>query len=230
MRRHTFAVVVGLSGLLGGFWVTACSVDTNGAAPSPARRRSSMEPVVADGTSDQSVPADVVEPEEATTDASARHPDAGGGDGAAEAAAAPCSAANCGRACCGDKCVDRTCQGCASGSLFCPYSTTIPNSNGECVASCFSCQALGADGGVACFSCASGATQGTCAASLDQCASDTAAGACACAPDAGACPGATQVCVESDGGGTCLSCGMLGTQGLTCSSGSTCAQGSAACQ
>jgi hypothetical protein len=226
MLRHTF-VAVGLSGLLGGFWVNACSVDTNGAAPEP--NEASVDGATTDSTADAMASADAVEPREATTEASTVPPlDAG--DASIEAGATKCSASNCGGACCGDKCV-ASCQGCASGSLFCPFSTTISNSNGECVASCSSCQALGTDGGVACFSCGAGGTQGSCAATIDRCAADTTAGACPCAADAGNCPGATQVCVVNDGGtGACVPCGAQGTQGLGCSGGATCAEPTSTCQ
>jgi hypothetical protein len=233
MRRHTFAVVIGLSGLLGGFWVTACSVDTNGAAPEPSEA-SIDGSVVADSTAppDAMTPeSDVVgtEPKEAEPDVETSVTEAG--------PQAECNASNCNGACCGTHCVSKTCAGCNLGTLFCPFSTTVVNSNGTCVSSCASCNTLGVNAGVACFSCASGPATGTCAATAAQCPAGLNTGACPCtSTDAGSCPGTTQVCVvpqPSDGGdeggvGTCLTCGQVGTQGLSCQSGA-CSQNSSAC-
>jgi hypothetical protein len=58
--------------------------------------------------------------------------DGGGTDAAA------CTSANCAGACCGNLCL-QTCAGCGSGTLFCVYSTTVVNSNGQCVPSCSTC-------------------------------------------------------------------------------------------
>jgi hypothetical protein len=225
MRRSTFAIVIGLSGLLGGFWISACSVNTNGAAPAP--NDAASEASVADSTADANERDVVVEPTvDAPTEATAPRDAGDAGDANAET----CTPANCAGACCGNHCVSRDCQGCATGLLFCPYSTTVPNSNGECVASCSSCLALSADGGVACFSCSSGGSQGTCAAAIDQCPTDLASGACPCSlPDAATCPGNAQVCAGTDGG-ACIPCGQPGTQGLSCRGGAACAEATATCQ
>src|SRR5579859_1545826 len=224
MRRHTFLLVIGLSGLLGGFWINGCSVDTNGAAPEPSDAAS--EASIADGAGD-ATGKDVVEPPaDAPADTSAVDDAGDAGDGNAET----CTASNCAGACCGNHCISRSCQGCATGSLFCPYSTTVPDSNGECVSSCSSCQALGAGGGVACFSCTSSGPQGTCAATVDQCPADIGTGACPCSlTDAGTCPGHGQVCAGTDSG-VCVPCGSQGTQGLNCGGGATCSQATATCE
>jgi hypothetical protein len=233
MRIRGLASALCLSGGLVGFGVAACSLGVNGSAPvlSDASMEASVEASSqSDGSADGTVPVeDVKQPEDTalSTDAESIEGSAGdagdGGDGAG------CNAFNCPGACCGNKCVARTCAGCDVGSLFCTYNATIPNSNGQCVSSCATCNAFGNDGGVACFSCASSPPVGTCQATTSQCPKDMNGGACACsAGDGGACPGATQVCVSS-GGGTCLSCGQPGTQGMSCAQGSSCNQTSAAC-
>lgn len=226
MRRHTFPVVIGLSGLLGCFWINACSVDTNGAASSP------NDASTTDGSMDSTTPEDVAVPEAAADAPHEAAVDAGAIADAHAEAAATCSAANCPGACCGNRCVAKSCAGCNVGTLFCPFSTTVPNSNGQCVSSCGSCSALGADGGVPCFSCASGPPVGTCAGSIDQCPATASSGACACTSgDAGSCPGAAQVCIATDDGSapTCISCGTLGTQGLDCAGGQRCNEADSTC-
>jgi hypothetical protein len=229
MRRSTFAIVIGLSGLLGGFWISACSVNTNGAAPEASD--AAPEASIADSTAD-APDKDVVEP---TVDAPTETSAPGDAGDAGEASAETCTPSNCAGACCGNHCVSRSCQGCATGSLFCPYSTTVPNSNGECVASCSSCSALGPGGGVSCFSCAGSSPIGSCVTTVDQCPSDPNGGACRClSGDAGGCPGSTQVCVTFGAGedaatAACLNCGLAGTQGLRCKSGQSCDQAMAAC-
>ena len=153
--------------------------------------------------------------------------DGGGTDAAA------CTAANCGGACCGDRCIDRTCAGCSLGGLFCPYSTTVPNSNGQCQSSCATCAPDGTGLRVACFSCTSSSSPaGTCAGSGNACPTTSMTGACPCSSaDAGTCPGLTQVCASGAGAGNgaCLTCGQLGTQGLACKGGPACDQINAAC-
>ncbi len=182
MRTHTFPFVIGLSGLLGVFWINACSVDTNGAAPEPSD--AAADSAVTDGSGDSTVPKeDVVAPLEAAADAPHETSTLDGGHAPD---AAGCDPSNCAGACCGDECVDRSCAGCNMGTLFCPFSTTVPNSNGQCISSCSTCSVVATDGGVPCFSCANGSPVGTCAATIDQCPTDTNRGACPCSSgDAG---------------------------------------------
>ena len=236
MRTHALLAVVGVSGLLGGFWVTACSVDTNGAAPEPedASDGSTTDASVADTSTDATV-GDGAQPDSGSKDGSAL-------DGHLETStdAAACNATNCGGACCGDVCVARTCEGCNVGTLFCGYNGgAIQNSNGFCVASCSACTSGdgGADGGptaeLACVTCNGAATTASCVTSLDQCPATTSAGACGCAAndagEAGACPNGTQVCVAPDAGAACLTCGQPGTDGQPCGNGTTCNESAALC-
>lgn len=224
MRQHTSVVVIGLSGLLGGFWVTACSVSTNGVA-SETGDASPDASVVDSGAPDTTMPEkDVgVPPMEATVDTGPQ-PDVGPPE---------CNSSNCNGACCGTKCVSKSCAGCSEGTLFCPYSATVFNSNGLCVSSCDQCGGTG-DAGITCFSCLNGARTGSCATRIENCPSSASAGACPCADgDAGACPSPSQVCIGAgiDGGapGLCVSCGLSGTQGLACANGGACDSTNAFC-
>lgn len=232
MRTLGLAAIVAAFEVLGGTWVVACSVDTNGTRVVP--EDSSPEGSALDGTTegsdDASASHDVVaEPvEENVVEAS--HADAateGGGN------APKCTSANCPGACCGDQCiVDRSCAGCASGNLFCPYSTTVVSPNGQCVSSCSTCTPEGVELSVACYSCGSAQPAGSCAGTANDCPVSLAAGACPCSSgDAGACPGPYQVCLGSGDAGNpaCLSCGQPLTQGQPCGDGLACNETKAAC-
>ena len=251
MRTHTF-IAVGLSGALGGFWVNACSVDTNGAAPEP------NDGSVADGTPDVTTPpADVVEPKEAAVDARMTT-DTGVADGGD---AAVCNATNCGGACCGNQCVPRTCAGCANGSTFCPFSAGQLGLGGSCVSDCSACDVGDAGPAIACFACGAGTRVTSCAPNPSGCPSTLLMGACSCnSADAGQCPGPDQACVvahqqtgeaeagDQDAGepaasqdagnlsggnqgasGICLTCGQTGTDGQPCPNGKTCVEATGTC-
>jgi hypothetical protein len=231
MLRHTL-VVVALSGVVGGLWVSACSVDVNGAAPVPEDASADADAaIMADGTADTTVPEDVVEPKEATIEAAAS---GDAGDGGTEAESPTCNASNCGGACCGNQCVPRTCAGCATGPTFCPYSLSASSSNGTCVSDCSACNPGDASPLFSCASCAAGSPVVTCAASPTQCPAALAAGACPCSQaDSGAvtCPVATQIClVPTTGPSTCLTCGQPGTQGQSCGNGKICVEAKALCE
>jgi hypothetical protein len=217
--------------VLGGGYVAGCTVGTNGTSPvADAMVDSSMDGVVeeaaVDASTDVTVPKDVAVPPEAANDGpdETSVPDA-------KSDAPTCTAMNCGGACCGSRCVARSCAGCEVGALFCPYSSTVPNSNGQCLASCSSCQVDGTATNIACFSCGSGSPIGTCQTTVAACPADTDGGACLCSPDAGnagdagTCPNSTQVCK----GHACLTCGQSGTQGQQCVGGQSCNQTNAAC-
>lgn len=216
-----------------------CDVGTSGAASvgvDAAFDAGVGEDATTDATVDATfAEADVIQPEEVVIDAAGDAPSDGSGfagldsGGDATVDGSTCSASNCGGACCGDRCIAATCQGCGTGSLFCPYSATVPDSNGECVASCAACAAFGPGGGVTCFSCAGGPAVGTCTAGASVCPASTSAGACSCS--AGSCPGATQVCASGDDDASiCLTCGQAGTQGLPCATGQSCDQADSACE
>ena len=145
MLRHTF-VVVGLSGMVGGFWVNACSVDTNGAAGEP--EDAGVDAVVVDSTADRTVPDDAMEPKDAAMEASVPPRDAG--DGATEAAAG-CNATNCGGACCGDKVRAEDVRGMCDRCAFCPFNLSVFGSNGTCVPDCSSCDPTDASAHVCVF-------------------------------------------------------------------------------
>ncbi len=227
MHKLTLERVVLGFWILGGGWIAACTVGTNGTAMITG------DASVADGgtdagaldetpaATDVTVPMeDVVTPVEATTDAPSETSVADTGTDAPT-----CTALNCGGACCGNRCVPRSCAGCQIGTLFCPYSSTVPNSNGQCLGSCASCVVDGTAMNAACFSCASGSPIGSCATTATSCPADTDSGACSCSSDAGSCPGSTQVCK----GRACVSCGQSGTQGQQCASGQSCDQTNAVC-
>lgn len=233
MHKLTLERVVLGFWILGGGWIAACSLGTSGTATTTndasvdgGKDTGALDEPAIDGPTDVTVPvADVVTPVEATTDAPI---EASATDTGTDAPT--CTAANCGGACCGNVCVPRTCVGCQIGTLFCPYSSTVPNSNGQCLGSCSNCTVDGTSLNAACFSCASGSPIGTCAASATSCPADTDSGACSCssngnASDAGGCPGSTQVCR----GHACVSCGQNGTQGQQCGTGQNCNQTNAVC-
>jgi hypothetical protein len=143
-----------------------------------------------------------------------------------------CNAANCGGTCCGDECIlALDCTSCSAGKFFCPYSFTVPLSNGKCVSACNGCDTDQTVSAVGCFACGAGNTPAACAASVAICASTTAEGACTCT-SSGDCPGATQVCALGDAAsvGVCLSCGQPETDGLACTGGKTCNQASLSCK
>jgi hypothetical protein len=225
MLRRTFFAMSGLAAFAG-LGIGACSFSTNGNAPFALDAS-------ADVTSVPEAGPDVAEPFEATIEDAARMDavvDAPEDVGAPDAPT--CTAANCAGACCGDRCVDTSCAGCNVGSLFCPYSTTVFGSNGQCVSSCSACLPDGIPLAVACFSCSGASHAGACAASASNCPATLGSGACPCAGgDAGGCPGASQVCAPgaADASAACLTCGQAGTQGQACHSGSTCNQTSGAC-
>jgi hypothetical protein len=223
--------------------LAACGLGTSGTlsvadAMADAETVDALEDATAvDGSADRTIPADVVTPSEAATDAPAEAEVAD-----AESDGPGCTPLNCGGACCGNRCVATTCAGCEVGALFCPYSTTVLGSNGQCVASCSSCNSGGTPLPVGCFSCASSSPVGACAASVSSCPADLDGGACPCsggtdagdaghAADAGdagvptSCPGSTQVCR----GQACVTCGQAGTQGKSCGNGQACIQSNLAC-
>ncbi len=256
MRKSVIRHLVLGVGVLGGCGLlAACGLGTSGTlsvadAMADAETVDALEDATAvDGSADRTIPADVVTPSEAATDAPAEAEVAD-----AESDGPGCTPLNCGGACCGNRCVSRTCAECEIGTLFCPYSTTVLGSNGQCVASCSSCNSGGTPLPVGCFSCASSSPVGACAANVSACPADVDSGACACsfgadagtgvdagdaghsadagdggdagsAGNPGSCPGSTQICR----GHACVTCGQGGTQGLSCGSGQACNQSNAAC-
>ena len=226
MHKLTLERVVLGFWILGGGWIAACTVGTNGTATiigdaSEEDGGTDTGEVATDAAMDVTVRMeDVVTPVEATTDAPSETSVADTGSDAPT-----CTAANCGGACCGNRCVPRSCAGCDVGTLFCPYSFNVPNSNGQCLATCSTCQTDGKPTNVGCFSCATGSPLGSCTTTATACPADTDSGACSCSGDAGSCPGSTQVCR----GRAWVSCGQSGTQGQNCGGGQSCDQTNAAC-
>jgi hypothetical protein len=150
MRKYTSWAIFGLIGSLPAVLVAACSVGTNGTGPE--RGDGSSEGSLADASStDDTAEGDaVVADHAATTDARVMDTSADvalENEAAADATDAVadahpdgplCTSSNCGGACCGDECVN-ACTDCTVGTLFCPFSTTVVNPNGQCVASCSTC-------------------------------------------------------------------------------------------
>jgi hypothetical protein len=222
MATVTQILFLGMGVFGAGSWIAACSTGNDGTDQTRDAGMDTSEVGSADGTFDSGVEAaspDVGSDVMSNADAS---------DGRV-----PCTVSNCGGTCCGDRCIlDLTCAGCSEGTFFCPYSFTVPFSNGKCVSSCSACDTVQADAAVACYSCGPGTTPVSCAATAAQCPTSGSAGACACSAGDGGCPGATQVCMgESDADpGICLSCGQSGTDGLPCGGGKTCTEATSTCQ
>ncbi len=192
---------------LGGAGLSACSTGTSGTGPGlDASTKDAAPDTGVDAGADAQ--ADTGTPLDASDEGDAFE-------------ASTCNASNCGGACCGDRCVPRTCAGCSSGTLLCPFMLGVAGGvGGTCVSDCASCLAGGVKAGIACFSCAGRAPTGECAASPVSCPTAADAGACACDPgDAGSCPGTMQVCGPE---GACLACGQPGTDGLPCGNGHGC--------
>jgi len=209
--RRAFIAAALTLGCAGAIASVACSLATQG--------KEAAGPVV-DATSealnDAVIEAPLVDAQDAAVDASE-----GGGD-----SGSTCNAVNCGGACCGDQCVSRTCQGCALGTLLCPYVPGNVGANGACVADCSQCDAGGVAQPSVCWACGQTTPAGSCTNDPNTCPAALDAGACACeGGDAGVCPGATQVCA----GDTCLTCGQASTDTLACKGGKDCTQFSAAC-
>lgn len=223
----------GLAGGVGivavGLAIAGCSSSGSGGEPKEA----GADGTVADSSGDVATDSVQDSPSGDTVTSDA-------GDGGVEAdaavedaeAAVPCNSTTCGGACCGGTCV-HSCATCDAGSLMCPFSTTVLNSNGFCVDSCSACDAGGAGAPVSCAACSFGTLQTACAPSATQCSADINSGACSCTGgDAGACPLSTQVCSPGDAGlanAACLTCGQSGTDGLQCSGGGSCTQATGAC-
>ncbi len=234
-QKHVLFLGVGAVGALSSaLWMAACGTGSGGTGQVADAAQDVNEASTADGagegsTAESGADAGV----DARADASSDAPSDVLAEGDGNDGGAGCNVTNCGGACCGDKCVS-SCTGCAEGTSFCPFSTTVPNSNGKCITACAACDSPGfADGGVTCFSCAGGTPPIMCEPTLAECATSASLGACSCASgDAGSCPGAMQVCSAPDAAApmTCLSCGQEGTDGLSCGNGKTCHQASSTCQ
>src|ERR1019366_1449174 len=184
MRTLTLAAIVAGFEVVGATYVAACSVSGDGTRAAPGDASSSdvtIDSPASDGATEGS--PDVVSHEvvvEAAEDATEAAVDAGSD-------VAACTPASCPGACCGNRCVlEQTCGGCSAGALFCPFSTTVVNSNGQCVASCSTCAAEAIDLKVACMSSGSPAS-GTCVASASDCPTSAATDAGPCSSGDGSC-------------------------------------------
>jgi len=151
--------------ILGAICLLACSPGIAGEAPAAdaetnelvIRDASSVSDVTIDSV-EESVNTDTSYSEEISSDDAASSEDAesdvmsfeqddGASDGSdassasdasspGDASGGACNQTNCGGACCGELCVSRTCDGCAAGTIFCPYDPTNPYSNGFCASGC----------------------------------------------------------------------------------------------
>ena len=224
MRKDLQTLVAWLGTAVGAIALPGCGTSAGGGAPN------------VDGSVVDAADAAAESSENDANDAAPRADAADSGSDAADGsgASSACNPANCGGACCGDQCVPRTCSSCPGAPVFCPFYTTIQNSNGRCISDCAACVA-DVPAAITCFVCGGGAPTKRCAASPNQCPVGLSAGACPCAPgDAGLCPGPTQVCLAVEAGAECLNCGQsdgdAGTGSLTCANGKSCQQTSAVCQ
>jgi hypothetical protein len=214
MERSGWLAVI--AGSVAAVWapLTACGLPLDGDGPEPDATADTAE-----DTADAADGGGVESSNDGANDVSL-------GDAGAEAEASLCNSNNCGGACCGDTCIVRSCAGCGSGHLLCPFSPGVPGSNGYCLGDCSQCGDGGAPQASVCWSCGAGSPSGTCTSDPATCAANADSGACQCpSGDAGECPGSTQVCV----GLACLTCGQQSTDMKLCANGKGCMEPSGKC-